>query len=319
MEPSFSPLNVPPQGSSTAPVPPSPPSHSKKKINTKMFGLLALLVLFVGVIGGYIAMSSGLFYNSQASGDGTVYWTKGKGHTMGYDGRQVTIQDANKSIALKLVMYKANQPYWGQAWGAIGAPSVTNVSNGSTVEVPCGYFQADLIPQSAQVYQAPSYTGDRYGNPGADVLLAAINGTRTCTSSPTPKPPTATPKPPTSTPKPSATLTPKPPTATPTRNPVCGSTCTSDSQCATGMKCYNSAVGTYTTPTGKCVLAKCLVAGTVCSADKCTVIPPTNTPTPKPSNTPMPSNTPRPSVTNVCPKPNPVKNLRINCPICQGL
>lgn len=236
---------------------------------------------------------------------------------MSYDGRYVTIQDS-KGIAMKLISYKANQPYWGPAWTAVGAPTVTNVSNGSKVEAPCGFFQSDLIPQSATVYQSPSYNGDRYGIPGDGVLLAAVNGTRTCMSIPTP-----TPKPPTATPRPSNTPTKTPPTSTPipsptpTRVPVCGSNCSSDSQCPVGLKCYNTSIGTFTTPTGKCVLAKCLVAGTVCSADKCTVIPPTPTPTPSNTPTPKPSNTPPPTATLACPKPNPVKNLRINCPICK--
>lgn len=36
------------------------------------------------------------------------------------------------------------------------------------------------------------------------------------------------------------------------------------------------------------------------------------------TSTPKPSNTPPPTATLACPKPNPVKNLRINCPICKG-
>lgn len=49
----------------------------------------------------------------------------------------------------------------------------------------------------------------------------------------------------------------------------------------------------------------------------------TNTPTPTPTPTltstptPKPSTTPPPTATNACPKPNPVKNLRINCPLCK--
>ncbi|MBI1863351.1 hypothetical protein HYS00_04515 [Candidatus Microgenomates bacterium] len=308
MGPNFTPLAAP----QNPPSEPIHPKHSSKGFNKRFMGI-ALMVLVVGVVSGYVAITN-FFNKSRASTSVPPAYFYTPGYSLSFDGIFVTVNDSNGSVPLKVVGYKGNQPYWGETWTAVGSPTVTDVQNGSKVEVPCGDFQMDLIPRSFQVYPSPSYTGDRYGTPGAGVLKAAVNGNRSCTTQPSPTPrPSNTP-----TPKPTNTPTPKPPTSTPvpsptpTRVPVCGSGCSSDSQCPTGLKCFNAAIGTYTSPTGKCVLAKCLVEGTVCSADKCTVIPPTPTPTPKPSNTPPPT------ATLSCPKPNPVKNLHINCPICKG-
>ena len=123
----------------------------------------------------------------------TVYWTHlDDGQTMTFDGTHVTVRDTRKQYDLKLVLYKANQLPWGPTWRAIGPPRVyDDIVDGSRVEVPFqGYFQADLIPQSATVYQSPSWYGDKYGYPGDDVLKAAVNSERTCPPSvePTPTP-----------------------------------------------------------------------------------------------------------------------------------
>ena len=208
---------------------PSPASHPSKKRSWSIVAGIAIVGLLVGSLIGAYVITRQTSLSSQASAS-TVYWDHGEGQTMSYDGTHVTIHDTGRQYELKLVMYKANQPAWGPTWKATSGPVVSNVSHGSRVEVPCGYFQADLIPRNATVYDSPSYTGDRYGYPGADVLKAAVNGERTNCTAPTetPRPPTATPLPtntptptptnaPTPTPKPS--MTPLPPTPTPTKTP----------------------------------------------------------------------------------------------------
>lgn len=135
-------------------------------------------------------MSSGTFQESA-----TTYFSKWDTNaSLSYDGTKVTLSDPDKTEPLKLVMYLSNQPYWGQQWQTIAPPQVLNVSDGSTMNAPCGHFQADVIPRGHVVYQNPTYTGDRYGFPGDNVLVTAVNGTRVCsqpTATPPPTEPTA--------------------------------------------------------------------------------------------------------------------------------
>ncbi len=216
-------MNIPP------PHLPSQPPISVKKHNWSIVAVIAVIGLVIGSVVGAYVITRQTTLSSQAS-DSTVYWDHGEGQTMSFDGTRVTVHDSGHQYELKLVMYKANQPAWGPSWKATSGPVVSNVSDGSQVEVPCGYFQADLIPRNATVYDSPSYTGDRYGYPGADVLKAAVNGERTNCTQPTetPRPPTATPLPtntptptPTNapTPTPAPSMTPLPPTPTPTKTP----------------------------------------------------------------------------------------------------
>lgn len=75
----------------------------------------------------------------------------------------------------KIVVYKANVPYWGPEWAATEAPVVIN---SNTTTVPKGNFQIDYISADADVLPSPDYHGDTYS--GRGVLLAAVNGRR-CT------------------------------------------------------------------------------------------------------------------------------------------
>lgn len=225
------------------------PLKKKQSPFLKVIAGISVLGIMVGLLVGLSLINNKQTLTSQASSS-TIYWTHDEGQTLSFDGAKVTVHDTGHQYQLKLVVYKANQPAWGPTWQAIGTPSVSNVSDGSTVEVPCGFFQADLIPQDATVYDSPSYTGDRYGYPGDDVLKAAVNGERTnCSASPTPTPETPTP-----------TLTPTlTPTVTPTIVPECGQSCTTDASCPTNHSCN----------AGKCVLTKCLQPGVQCDTNKC--------------------------------------------------
>ena len=271
MESSFSPLNAPASGAPSASAPPKTPTHSKKNMNTKLFALLALVVLFVGVVGGYMAISSGLFYKSRASGEITnkppaqcsdMHMDLLTNDPWKQDPRWFVLKsNANCNAQVWLTLFDRPE---GKERPQVQLSVVTaRIVNGRgevriTTPLPC-YFQVDLNFGSYQNWESPWMVVDR-AKPGE--LRQGISATNyrgptpaSCTSTP----PTATPKPTnTPTPKPSSTVTPKP----------------------------------SSTLTPK----------------------PSATVTPKPSSTV----TPKPSITNVCPKPNPVKNLRINCPICTG-
>jgi hypothetical protein len=196
-----------------------------------ILGGLAVAGLAIGVlVGSYvIKQQTALSSHAQSSVTPAYFYNGATGTSFTYDGQYVTVHDTGgHGNNMKVIAYTGNQPYWNETYQVIGPPVVTeHVSDGTRVEVPCGNFQMDLIPQDYVVYPAPSFNGDKYGTPGDGVLLAAVNGTRECTQpTPTPKPsPTPTPPPepsntptPTNTPTPSPTKTPTP-TVTPTKNP----------------------------------------------------------------------------------------------------
>lgn len=86
------------------------------------------------------------------------------------------------------------------------------------------------------------------------------------------------------------------PTATP--NPQCGGTCTTSTQCPSNHVC-----GTTGEFANKCVLTVCNANPSLCTIDRCSVIPtstPTNIPTSttRPTNTQIPTNTPTRIPTN---------------------
>jgi hypothetical protein len=98
---------------------------------------------------------------------------------LSFDGTYIhTTLDNGESATL--VIYPANQPYWGSTWKATGPPSVTTVNSGSVTEVSkCEPFQGDLIKKGARIIASPSIGGDRYGPEGDNTLIASVNGERT--------------------------------------------------------------------------------------------------------------------------------------------
>lgn len=128
----------------------------------------------------------------------------------------------------KIVMYKANVPYWGPDWEATAPPVVIN---GNTADVPSGNFQADYIKADADVLPSPQFAGDNYN--GRGVLLGAVNGKRCDGGSPEP----TTPPNPTEPPGNGNPTNPPNPTSPPGGGGglSCGVSCEKDSDCASGF------------------------------------------------------------------------------------
>ena len=321
MGPNFTPLT------SSAGTPPPPP----KQPNRKAFTLLAVGVLLVGVVAGYFAISSNLLYRSNASGDPRF------DDTIKNPSAVTAVNSADPplcstctpplpvSTSKTVDVTQNTSGKWVSDW-LCGTNSTPNawcrlVVDNATFKVGPGKLKV--------IITARHWNSGPDGDEGFMVSSSIFNGILKATG---PATGTAektyttatdipmkfdhnvfqagsvqatvdwvfTPNQPSNTPTPTLTKTPTPsPTRTPTPNPSCGSTCTSDSQCPTAHKCLDpNNINNTSSTNKKCILTKCTENGVVCDSTKCNVIPPTPT--------------------NVCPKPNPVKNLRINCPICKG-
>jgi hypothetical protein len=238
----------------------------KPRNSHRNFIILSVIVIMVGVVGGYLAISRSTQLSSKAT-----YSSGLSGGTSGGGGSTSGGSNSGGSNS-------GGSPS-GPGYDECSLYPET-CSNKKSCSEPCF---ADLECKSGLVCYRSS------GVTGTCVLAQCASGAN-CTAnkcalaSPTPTK--------TKTPTPTKTNTPTP---TPTPNPKCANTCTSDSQCPADHKCLNPDTLT-SSGAKKCVLTKCTETGVVCTPDKCEVIVP--------------------SPTNKCPKPNPVKNLRINCPIC---
>ncbi len=134
----------------------------------------------------------------------------------------------------------------------------------------------------------------------ADLMCSLSFSLATATPSPSPTP-TATPtKSPSPTPTPTPTKSPSPsPTASPV--PQCNTSCTSSSQCLSGMTCYIPNGSTA----GNCRKTSCLTeSDCVCA---------TATPSPTPTSSPTQSPTPSPTASPVA-QCNSVCTSNSNCP-----
>ena len=239
--------------------PPQP--KSAKKQNVKTVVLLAV-VLFIGIaiaLGAYLITQQ---QNTSTRATGAISCPV-EGASCEWDAAPVP----NGLTAADETSYKASQTY---NYTIVDKTTNTTVKSGTTTST-----KVTFTPQANHTYQCKVVTASKCG------VCDEQTAEGTCSAIITP---TAT-KTPTPTSSPSPTLS---PTATPTPNPECGSTCTTDSECPNDHLCRS----------GKCILDKCADAGTVCTEDKCSVVPPTatntptSTPTETPTSTPTATNTP---------------------------